>query len=193
MDKCVLGAHYHGKVVIDLEQGTGSDPYLDPNATNNLLLNGEDGVEMVSTSVFKSNFESVAPSILDINFINSIPDLSSYSVKYDLSKLSDGTIMAWIDGTTLYIGSNGRIIAPVDCSLLFTQFTSVTNISFNGYFDTSNVINMNKMFYGCSSLKDIDLSFLDFLELGSCFFSVTIILSVFSGETLYLFENFIFN
>ena len=41
---------------------------------------------------------------------------------------------------------------------LFAGCQSLVDINFSGDFDTSNVENMNYMFYGCGSLKSLDLS-----------------------------------
>ena len=46
-------------------------------------------------------------------------------------------------------------------SSMFTNCTSLTNITFGDTFNTSNVTNMSSMFRGCSSLENLDLSKFD--------------------------------
>ena len=84
----------------------------------------------------------------------------------DLSEEQDHSIIGRLDelwgpeDTTyiLHINVNGEIYAPVDCGKLFADFTQVKNIEFNNLFDTSRVINMRKMFSGCTRLSTVDVS-----------------------------------
>ena len=57
----------------------------------------------------------------------------------------------------LYIVSNSVISAPTDCTQLFQSYWNLVEINFNN-FDTSNVTNMNTMFFECSKLTSLDLS-----------------------------------
>ena len=57
--------------------------------------------------------------------------------------------------------SDGRIRAAY-CSELFAFYSSVEEINFNGVLDTSQATEMFRMFQGCSSLTDPDLSSFDF-------------------------------
>ena len=58
----------------------------------------------------------------------------------------------------LYIVSDAPIFAPYDCSYIFYEFKNLTQINFNNNFNTSKVTDMENMFYGCSSLVNLDLS-----------------------------------
>ena len=66
----------------------------------------------------------------------------------------------------LYIVSETPIFAPADCEYIFTfanyengeSKTNLAQINFNNSFNTSNVTNMNYMFFYCSSLTSLDLS-----------------------------------
>ena len=81
------------------------------------------------------------------------------------SGLKDSTDMTKIL-YNLYIASEAPIFAPSDCSSIFSfanyengNFKSnLAQINFNNCFNTSIVGNMQHMFYGCSSLTNLDLS-----------------------------------
>lgn len=78
---------------------------------------------------------------------------------WDVSQLQNGSIKAWIDSeSVLHIGSDGIICANSNSYDLFNRYTSVTDIDFGQFFDTSNVKNMGWMFSFCKSLEKLDLS-----------------------------------
>ncbi|CCY94678.1 lipoprotein [Firmicutes bacterium CAG:884] len=66
----------------------------------------------------------------------------------------------------LYIVSEAPIFAPSDCSYIFSFFkydnnkykSNLVQINFNNNFNTSNVTDMYRMFYVCSSLTSLDLN-----------------------------------
>ncbi|MBR3198658.1 MAG: BspA family leucine-rich repeat surface protein, partial [Bacilli bacterium] len=75
-------------------------------------------------------------------------------------------VMAWVTsngsgGYILHVGGRGKVIANDDSSKIFSDFTNVTSITFNGNYDTSNVTNMTQMFTSCTSLTSLDLSDFD--------------------------------
>ena len=70
---------------------------------------------------------------------------------------SDGKIYAYIEGTTLYVRSEGQIYAPIDSSLMFHSRKQLKKITFNN-FDTSNVKKTSQMFYQCINLNTIYVS-----------------------------------
>lgn len=100
---------------------------------------------LLSGSAFGNKISwSVAPT--EVEFVNTIsgnPD-SGYT---DVSEAQDGSILAWFEGTKLYIGSENIIMANEDCTNLFANgnVTQITSIKFNN-FNTSNVTNMSSMF-----------------------------------------------
>jgi len=69
-------------------------------------------------------------------------------------------IRVYADGTVYYVVNEmgGKIIAPSSLEKMFRQYGAVTTIVFSDLFDTSNVTSMMAMFYGCGSLKELDLS-----------------------------------
>ena len=58
----------------------------------------------------------------------------------------------------LYIVSEAPIFAPVYCEELFSNFEKLIRINFNDNFNTAKVTSMQRMFYSCSSLTNLDLS-----------------------------------
>ncbi|MCJ1995073.1 BspA family leucine-rich repeat surface protein, partial [Lactococcus piscium] len=64
-----------------------------------------------------------------------------------------------IDGTKIKkIIFTGPVLAPEDSTELFRRLTSLTEFENLTYLDTSEVTNMDKMFYDCYDLKQLDLS-----------------------------------
>ena len=119
----------------------------------------------------KENFHSdyYKQNIVSVTFLdnNKVPSNATESWNVSEDK-ENGGVMAWVvpssnDNTKydLYIGAKGGVIANEDSSFLFYEFTNITSIDFNDNFDTSNVINMNSMFYSCEKLIKLDLSTFD--------------------------------
>ncbi len=90
---------------------------------------------------------------------------------WDYSARKDRSVLAWLDGTHLYIGADGGVIAGEDASYMFVKkknlfaphedsFHKIKEIVFHN-FDTSRVIDMQYMFANCKSLLHLDLSGFD--------------------------------
>lgn len=62
---------------------------------------------------------------------------------------------------TLYINSDGKVVANPNSACLFESFQNLTEIENLEYLDTSNVTDMSYMFYECSNLTTLDLSNVD--------------------------------
>ena len=58
----------------------------------------------------------------------------------------------------LYIVSDVMIFAPTNCYCMFRYFENLIQIDFNNNFNTSNVTNMNAIFYECESLITLNIS-----------------------------------
>lgn len=89
-----------------------------------------------------------------IKFIVNSPETSSVEAQ------EDGKTPIYLvrNGSTLEIHTAAqKIMAPADCTQLFSNLTSVTSIDFSG-FDTSNVTNMCGMFFYSTQLTHLDLS-----------------------------------
>lgn len=113
--------------------------------------------------------------VLSVTFLNTLKDAPEKVV--DLSAARDGSVLSWVvpNGNLfdLYIAAEGGVKAPANSGGLFAYYTSATSISFNNSFDTSGAVYLDQMFYGCSSLKNVDLGGMDTgnAEIMSFFFS----------------------
>ncbi len=107
------------------------------------------------------NITTVArEEITAVHFVD-LADYDLTNVAYsDYSADGDGSVKAWMDGTELYIGGYGKIIAgeSLACAFIFgEQINSITGLDM---LDTSKVTDMNAMFYECgkeSSSFELDL------------------------------------
>ena len=109
-------------------------------------------------------------SAQDRNTITKITFMDSYTpASYDEKWAADvdgtGDITCYRTGTEIIIAGNGsgKIKANADSSYLFSArgydcFTELTSIENLALVDTSNVTNMNWMFYNCSGLTSLNLS-----------------------------------
>ena len=86
---------------------------------------------------------------------------------WDVSRDKNGSVYAWLtvnasDSTKydLHIAADGNIIASSG-GYLFAHHTNCTEIQGLNKLDTSKVINMYDMFYGCSSLTSLNVSNFD--------------------------------
>jgi len=61
----------------------------------------------------------------------------------------------------MYIVCSKTVFAPIDNMFLFGVYMNLENINFNNWFNTSLVTNMDKMFYYCSSLTNLNLNSFD--------------------------------
>ena len=146
---------------------------------------------MMSGSAFSSKISSIKSSVDTISFVDAtkvnVPAINN-STSFDVSTAQDGSVVAYLDDDILYIASVGGVIANADCSNLFKGFPYLTNISFNGKFDTGSVTNMASMFYGCNGLTSLDFSTFDTS-------SVTNTNNMFNGctslETIYASSDFV--
>ena len=86
-------------------------------------------------------------------------DLANYDltdIKYsDYSANKDGSVKAWMDGTELYIGGYGKIIAGERLRSAFWHGDLIKSITGLEMLDTSNVTDMSFMFYACGWGADV--------------------------------------
>lgn len=85
---------------------------------------------------------------------------STENARADTWNLTDD-ILAWMDGSILYVAAEGNISPGSSAVYLFESFQNLKEIDFGDCFDTSNVTNMNCMFSGCSNLTNLDVSGFD--------------------------------
>lgn len=84
---------------------------------------------------------------------------------WDVSEARDGSVIACLREefgllTLLICGEDG-VYAPEDCGSLFLDYKMLRSIDFGGCFHTENCTDMSNMFFGCLSLKALDMSGLD--------------------------------
>ncbi|MBQ5360526.1 MAG: BspA family leucine-rich repeat surface protein [Lachnospiraceae bacterium] len=94
-----------------------------------------------------------------VTFVNSLegkPDTA-----WDVSEEGNGEVYAWVEGEHLFIGADGRISLPADCTGLFSFYTNVKTIDFGSGIDTSGVTDMTFMFKQDMQLTGLDLSGFD--------------------------------
>ena len=122
------------------------------------------GTSSGATTKFFNNGPINKNEVETIEFLPTL-DVGSNALGYwDASKELNGTVIAWYTDTDsdnlyeLYIGGIGTVQAPANSANLFSNFTNLTDITFNGYLNTENSTTMASMFNGCSSLEELDLS-----------------------------------
>ena len=149
------------KIVEDIETGIKyrvdlKNNIIDENYVANSLKNTNKAIDA---------FASYKDSIKTISFVKYI-NIPQDAINNDLSASQDRSIMGWLETNPddpekydLYIGSNGTIIAR-NCDKLFDGWNSTEKIFFDN-FDTYDVQNFHWMFRNCTSLKEINLSYLE--------------------------------
>lgn len=98
----------------------------------------------------------------------------------DLTVAKDGSVVGWLDGTTWKVSTQdpnkaitfnencvGMFYAPNGESQNLKNKLKLSQISFNNV-DTSSVTNMEFMFAGCESLKELNLSTFDTSNVEMC-------------------------
>ena len=111
--------------------------------------------------VFGSNYQR--HQISAVTFLDTLSGAPADA--WDVSEAGDGSVMAWVepDGELyrLTITGEGGVSAGTSCADLFSGYTNMTRISFDGNFHTDAVQDMNSMFNDCYSLASLDLSSFD--------------------------------
>lgn len=109
------------------------------------------------------NTEALRKNVSTITFLDTMEDVPTNAV--DASALGNGKVKAWAeqDGDLydVYVAAEGGVLAPKDCSRLFSCMPNLTSIDFGNAFDTSKVTSMGSMFGYCKKLKALDLSSFD--------------------------------
>lgn len=137
-----------------------------------------------NSSWFMPTMSTVTRNIITvINIIDSYTpaDISTVVDSWDASVNKDGSIMCYVEDTTLTIAGNGsgKIALSMGASYTFSNsaevidskgnstvenldlFSAVTTINGLELLDTSAVTNMSYMFHRCKSLTSIDVSTFD--------------------------------
>ncbi len=93
--------------------------------------------------------------ITAVHFVD-LADYDLTSISYsDYSARGDGSVKAWMDGTELYIGGYGKIIAGKSLAFAFMNGFKINKITGLEMLDTSNVTDMSYMFYSCGRYSQV--------------------------------------
>lgn len=105
-------------------------------------------------------------SIVAITFLDTLKDMPQEDA-WDVSQEQNGSVMAWTKpsgqeqaGFDLYIAADGGLVAA-SANSLFAGYENATKINFDHCFHTDQITDFHAMFYGCNSLKNLDLSDFD--------------------------------
>ena len=109
------------------------------NGLDNTFLGIEDK-EIITKIIFENTTSEAPTSVIDV------------------SDAGDNRIIAWVEGTNVYIASDEEIYANRNSYDLFMDLTNCTSIENLNLLNTSDVESMGYMFYNCSSLTSLDLS-----------------------------------
>ena len=102
-----------------------------------------------------------------IIFRDSLDGNKFQSGAWDVSEAQDRSVLIKYDynSTTekydLFIGAEGGVMAPANCSGMFYGYVNLDRIDFGGAFHTENVRTMEDMFNNCGMLTELDLSGFD--------------------------------
>ena len=116
--------------------------YLFSTNYNSQLLNKikNDGVTDLTGDAFTA-----------VHFVD-LADYDMTNITYsDYSAKGDGSVKAWVNGTELYIGGEGRIIAGDSLANAFRDGKNINSITGLDRLGTSKVTDMGYMFYNCGS------------------------------------------
>lgn len=108
------------------------------------------------TNGFWGQFRYTRNKVKHVIFQSSFDGINQKA--WDVSAKKNRTVMAWMDGDTLYVGADGVIAPNKNASQLFARFGKLEDIDFGGCFDTTEVTDMSRMFYHCDKLDRLDLT-----------------------------------
>ena len=101
----------------------------------------------------------------DIVSITFLPTLEGAPADaWDVSEAGDGHVLAWAtpngDLYDLTVAGEGgvKILDPENESLLFSDYSSAVSIRFNGCVDLSERTNLDRLFWYCRNLRQLDLT-----------------------------------
>ena len=125
--------------------------YADFNATGAQLLPWQSFKNTISNLAgWNSNIKKILP------WTGAVPEWV-YSLVVSVP-YSDNVVIAWYDSGTIYYYTEAEVIyLNPDSSSMFQALTNLTELDMTNW-DTSNVSNMDHMFYDCNSLIELDLS-----------------------------------
>ena len=86
--------------------------------------------------------------------------MPSSATLIDVDEDGDGGVVAWMDGTTMYVSTqkNGiKVEANKNSYSMFYECENLTTLDVSN-FNTSNVTDMSNMFWNCNNLTTLDVS-----------------------------------
>ena len=112
-----------------------------------------------NTIVAGPNFNTLIPAETTEIYFGDYHDRIPDSGLIDMSVSADESVVAWLEGTTLYITSrDGKQINTTGSMYqMFSDRAALTTIVFDNI-DTSAALNMSYMFYCCTSLANLDIA-----------------------------------
>jgi len=129
---------------------------------------GNNTILAVPNSSYAGEMWEHKENISKIIFENTMNAPTTYAYTYDISSVSDSSVMAYLstdsEDSTKYVAhiqANGPIYANPDSSWLFVNFKGLKSIEGLEYLNTSKVLNMYGMFSNCTSLISLDISSFD--------------------------------
>jgi len=176
---------YYYRLTITLEHLDDVNQTQDINARLSTwfdLKEGNKAIEKVNTlqvvgESYSEKMWEYSYNITKVIFENTMNAPSNYAYSYDISNDGDNSVMAYLvtDETdtsmyTAHIQADGTIYANPDSSYLFSCFYNLKSIEGLEYFDTSNVTDMQGMFWGCSNLTTLNLSNFDTSNVTSTYY-----------------------
>lgn len=120
------------------------ESYLEENG----FLKREEVGQMQAFGTFLKRSE-----VEELTFLSSVAEMTDYAV--DVSQNQDGSVWAWAKDKHLYIGTEGVVQAPEDCSYLFAGMENLKSIDFREGFSTDGTVSMVGVFMECDSLTEI--------------------------------------
>ena len=142
-----------------------SEIYIDDILKNTDVFGNS---EIEKTSIESISFINMAGAVPDY-VIDDSPDIAARlmagdipNYAWDVSKDQDETVMAFVNESDnhLYIVASGKITME-SAKGLFGGYQNLKKIYFNNCFDTSQVTDMEYMFFYCRSLRSLDVSGFD--------------------------------
>lgn len=119
---------------------------------------------LCSGNQFRVQINNLNSKCTSIIFTDELPPETASTINLGVNSNSattapnNSSIVAWNDDNTIYVSGKGAyILANVNSSQMFYNFSSLRSVNFK-MMKTYNTTNMSQMFYNCSSLKSADLS-----------------------------------
>ena len=101
--------------------------------------------------------------IYSVTFLDDLDDVPGNA--WNMGKGSSSRVKGWIEWNgsmaDIYFAADGGINGENSCGYLFGECINMIEVSFNGAFHTEYAETMERMFYNCASLKEVDAETLD--------------------------------